>query len=240
MRLHRVVPAASALSIALAIVLAFAAPTFAQETAEELYQAGLYQEEVQGSLERAIDLFGRILIRFPESRAVGARAQLHIGLCYEKLGQQEAQQAYRQVIADFPDHTTEVAVARGRLAEIERSLAELNREPTFRKIEIASKPQNGVLSPDGSKLAFTSAGSVWVTPSQGNVGPNIAGEPIRLTEPMGAHGIGLSWSANGELIAFNTNQEDEERIYVVPAGGGELRRPEQGRGPLWAHLHLPG
>jgi len=224
MSLHRVVPAASALAIALAILLAFAAPTLAQETAEELYQAGLYQEEVQGSLERAIDLFGRILIRFPDNRGVGARAQLHIGLCYEKLGQQEAQQAYRRVIADFPDHATEVAVARGRLAEIERSLEELDRQPTFRKIEIASRPQNGVLSPDGSKLAFTSGGSVWVVPLEGNVGPDIAGEPTRLTEPMGAHGIGLSWSADGEWIAFNAEQEDEDGIFVVSAGGGEPRR----------------
>ncbi len=165
-----------------------------------------------------------MLIRFPDNRAVGARAQLHIGLCYEKLGQQEAQQAYRRVIADFPDHATEVAVARGRLADIERSLAKLDRRPTFRKIEIASKPQNGVLSPEGSKLAFTSGGSVWVVPLEGKVGPDIAGEPIRLTEPMGAHGIGLSWSANGEWIAFNTIQEDEHGIFVISAAGGEPRR----------------
>ncbi|MCJ7629208.1 MAG: tetratricopeptide repeat protein, partial [Longimicrobiales bacterium] len=220
MKLHRVVSAVSALIL----LLVFSAPILAQETAEELYQSGLYQEEVQGNLDRAIDLFGRILIRFPDNRAVGARAQLHIGLCYEKLGQQEAQQAYRRVIADFPDHASEVAVARDRLADIERSLAELNRQPTFRKIEIASKPQNGVLSPEGSKLAFTSEGSVWVVPLGGNVGPDIAGEPIRLTEPMGVHGIGLSWSANGEWIAFNAEQEDEQGIYVIPASGGEPRR----------------
>lgn len=220
MKSHRVVTGVSVL----ALLLAFHAQIVAQETAEELYQAGLYQEEVQGNLERAIDLFGRILIRFPDNRAVGARAQLHIGLCYEKLGQQEAQQAYRRVIADFPEHATEVAVARGRLAEIERLAAELNRRPSFRKIKIASKPENGVLSSDGSRLAFTSGGSVWVVPVEGNVGPGIAGEPIRLTEPMGVHGIGLSWSGNGEWIAFNAEEEDEEGIYVIPSGGGELRR----------------
>ena len=198
------------------LLLLSAAPIVAQDTAEELYQAGLYQEEVQGSLERAIDLFGRILIRFPDNRAVGARAQLHIGLCYEKLGQQEAQQAYRRVIADFPDHASEVAVARDRLADIERALAELNREPTFRRIEIASRPRNGALSPDGSNLGFTSGGSVWVVPLEGKVGPDIAGEPIRLTEPMGVYGIGLSWSADGEWIAFNAEQEDEQGIYVIP------------------------
>ena len=132
MRLHRVGSSAPTLILVLSLLpLLPGTPARAQDTAEDLYQAGLYQEEVQGNLEQAIDLFGRILIRFPDSRGVGARAQLHIGLCYEKLGQQEAQQAYRRVIADFPDHAAEVAVARNRLAEIQRSAEELNREPTM-------------------------------------------------------------------------------------------------------------
>jgi Tol biopolymer transport system component len=204
----------------------------AQETAEELYQAGLYQEEVQGNLERAIDLFGRILVRFPNSRAVGAKAQLHIGLCYEKLGQQEAQQAYRRVIADFPDHTAEVAVARGRLAEIQRSADELNHQPTFRKVEIASKPQNGVLSPDGTKLAFVSEGSVWVVPLQGDAGPGIAGVPIRIgtAERVWAAHSQSAWSADGEWIAVNRGTT--EAAYVFPAEGGDPRLvpiPDRGR-----------
>ena len=225
MKSHRVVFAKPVRVLLLFLLPLFAAaPGLAQETAEELYQAGLYQEEVQGNLQQAIDLFGRILIRFPGNRAVGARAQLHIGLCYEKLGQQEAQQAYRRVIADFPEHAAEVAVARDRLAEIERALDELNRQPSFQRVEIASKPRSGVLSPDGSHLAFVADGAVWTVPIQGQVGPGIAGEPTRLTEPMGAHRIGLSWSANGEWIAFNAEEEGEEGIFVIAATGGEPRR----------------
>lgn len=81
------------------------------------------------------------------------KAQLQIGICYEKLGMKEAQTAYRQVIDKYPKQTDVVAAARERLAGIERSLAELNRHPKFRKIEIATKPQNGVLSPEGDKQA---------------------------------------------------------------------------------------
>ena len=100
--------------VASALICASAA--YAQQSAEELYQAGLYQEEVQGDLERAIDVYRGILEDFPGSRSVGAKAQLHIGLCYEKLGLHEARQAYRLVIDEFSDHTEEVAVARERLA----------------------------------------------------------------------------------------------------------------------------
>jgi hypothetical protein len=234
MRNHRVVPAVLTLS------LLFVAPIVAQQTAEELYQAGLYQEEVQGNLQQAIDLFGRILIAFPDSRAVGARAQLHIGLCYEKLGQREAQQAYRRVIADFPEHATQVAVARDRLAEIERSLAESNRQPTFRKIDIASKPRNGVLSPEGDRLAFLSEGSMWVIPLHGEVDPNIAGEPIRIADVPGAwdNGSLMSWSADGRWIAVNgPGDGGEGDVFVVPATGGEPRSvlvPPRG-GHAWSY-----
>lgn len=212
---------------ALMLALVWIAPAYGQQTAEELYQAGLYQEEVQGNLESAIDVYRQILESFSDNRTIGAKALLHIGLCYEKLGLREAQQAYQGVIANYPEAAQEVAVARQRLASLTRALAELEQEPRFRKIHIASKPRNGTLSPDGSKLAFTSDGAVWVVPLQGNVGPDIAGEPIKLTEAMGARtmgNLGLSWSADGEWIAFNAGQDEEQAIYVVPAAGGEVKR----------------
>ena len=128
------------ISVVLALTLVHTVTGYAQQTAEELYQAGLYQEEVQGDLERAIDMYGRILGEFPESRAVGAKAQLHIGLCYEKLGVRQAQQAYQRVIDDYLEHRDEVVVARARLASFNHALAELNRQSSFRKIEFASEP----------------------------------------------------------------------------------------------------
>ncbi|MGD2123777.1 MAG: tetratricopeptide repeat protein, partial [Gemmatimonadota bacterium] len=233
---------------ALALLLVVAPTrTLAQETAEEIYQAGLYQEEVQGNLDRAIDLFGRILIRFPDNRAAGAKAQLHIGLCYEKLGQQEAQQAYRRVIAEFPDHAAEVAVARNRLAEIERASEALYHEPTFERIEIPAMPEAGVLSPDGSRLAFVSEGAVWRIPLQGRVAEGVAGTPERLsTIPNAWDGNGaLTWSADGRWIAVNGSEdwlaEHEDVVHVLPAEGGDPRVvpvPERGVHPFAYRLSL--
>jgi Tol biopolymer transport system component len=135
------------------------------------------------------------------------------------------------VIDDFPEQRDEVDAAQQRLASLAQELAELSREPTFTKIEIASEPGNGVLSPDGSRLAFTSDGSLWVVPLQGNVEPNMAGEPVQLTEPMCAANWGneLAWSADGEWIAFNADGDPpdcngERTIHVIPSAGGEPRR----------------
>jgi Tol biopolymer transport system component len=147
------------------------------------------------------------------------------------------------VIADYPEHTDEVAVARDRLNSLERELAELNRQPTFRKIEIASEPQNGVLSPDGEKLAFTSEDGVWVVPVQGNVDADIAGEPVRIADVPGAWNFFnvLAWSADGEWIVVNGEEADEEAAYMVPASGGEprmIRLPARGVGYFSSRLSL--
>ena len=218
MKCYRVIGAA------LALILVWTSMGYAQQTAEELFQAALHQEEVQGDLETAIQSYQRILGEFPGNRAVGAKAQLHIGLCYEKLGLQDARQAYRSVIDDFPGHADEVRMARERLASLTEELAELNRQPTFRKIEIASNPQNGVLSPDGRQLAFVSEGGVWVVPLRGEVDPDIAGEPVLIAEVPGVWNFGnvAAWSADGEWIAVNGPQ-NENSVYLVPVGGGDPR-----------------
>jgi len=208
--------------VALALMLAGTAAGYGQQSAEELYQSGLYQEEVQGNLQSAIEVYERILEQFSDNRAVNARAQLHIGLCYEKLGLTEAQQAYQRVIDGYPERQDEVAVARERLARLTQALAELSSRPSFRKIEIASNPQNGVLSPDGTRLAFFSEGGLWVVPLEGNVDPDIAGEPTRIAEVPEGRDIGnlMAWSADGEWIAVNGRSG---AVYVVPAGGGVPR-----------------
>ena len=59
---------------------------YSQHTASELFEKALYLEEAKGDLTEALDLYLKILEQFPENREVAARAQLHIGICYEKSG----------------------------------------------------------------------------------------------------------------------------------------------------------
>ena len=216
------------LSITLAILLALTPPQLVaqQRDAEVLLQTAMHAEQVEGDLERAIQLYRELLESHPGTREVAAKAQLHIGLCYEKLGLTEARQAYRSVIDDFPEQRGEVATARQRLASLTEELAELRRQPTFRRVDIATEPGNGVLSPDGERLAFVSDGAVWVVPLHGNVDPNIAGEPTHVADVPGAWNVGhvLAWSADAEWIAVNSGDGEDEAVYVLRAEGGAAPR----------------
>ena len=230
--------------IGMLLALALGATASASEAqergqAEVQLQAALHAEEVQGDLARAITLYKDIVTKYAGEREVAARALLYLGRSYEKLGSQEATSAYQRVVREYGEQSEVAAQARARLASLTQQLAELRRRPTFRKIEIASKPQGGVLSPDGNKLAFISDGGLWVVPIHGKVNPDIAGEPVRLADvpDVWDNGSLMSWSAGGQWIAVNSTREDEDSVYIIPASGGEPRRvevPDRG-GHAWSH-----
>lgn len=229
----------SVAGIVFVLMLVVASSAYAKPSAGVLFQSGLYQEEVKGDLDAAIKIYERVLKEFPKDRPVAAKALLHIGLCYEKLGLNEAINAYQKVVELYPEQQAEFAIAKERIAEISKALKGVAQRPTFRKIKFASKPHNGVLSPDGNKLAFMSDDAVWVVPLHGKVDPDIAGEPVRLAVVPGANDIAslMAWSADGQWIAVNVPIGDEDTVYVFPAAGGEprvVKMPERG-GHLWSY-----
>ena len=101
--------------IVFALMLIVASSAYAQQKAGVLFQSGLYQEQVKGDLDAAIKVYERIIINFPRNRPVAAKALLHIGLCYEKLGKQEAQKAYQRLIKEYVDQPEPVRIARKHL-----------------------------------------------------------------------------------------------------------------------------
>ncbi|MFZ3135885.1 MAG: tetratricopeptide repeat protein [Thermodesulfovibrionales bacterium] len=209
-----------------------------QQTAGELFEKALYVEEGQGDLQKAIGLYQDIVKRFPENREIAAKALLHIGLCHEKLGSLEAQKAYQRLIADYPGQKEEVALAKERLAGLAKITEPAPRKPNFRKIRTPfSIPRysGGCLSPDGKRLAFGSQNFIWTVPIQGKVDPDLAGEPNKLPGTAGTLGQGLTWSGDGQWIAFSRAfhqvgggeikfNPEEAYIDVISSSGGEPRR----------------
>ena len=102
-------------AVTLAVALLWPATARSQQTAEEVYQAGIYQEEVQGNLERAIQIFTQLVDAHGDSRPIAAQALLRLGQCYEKLGSEGAAQAYQRLLEEYADQSELVADARARL-----------------------------------------------------------------------------------------------------------------------------
>ena len=43
---------------------------------------------------------------------------MHVGLCYEKMGKEEATKAYQKLVNNFPGQKNEVAIAKERLSKL--------------------------------------------------------------------------------------------------------------------------
>jgi len=86
--------------------------------AKLLLEEATKKEVVDGDLKGAIETYQKILALEGVPRAVAARALLHLGQCYEKLGNTEARKAYERIVREFGDQPEEAKLARGRLAAL--------------------------------------------------------------------------------------------------------------------------
>jgi Tol biopolymer transport system component len=155
---------------------------------------------------------------------------LYIGLCYEKLGLKEARKAYQKVLDNYPGQQEEVALARSNLNRL-LALQDVSPKPSFKKIRIPTELSwNMALSPDGQKLLLVSDEKLWLMPLSGNLGADFPGKPVELnTDGIKVEWTGLSWSGDGNWIAFNEQPSEDtllqkegyQSIYVVPAKGGK-------------------
>jgi Tol biopolymer transport system component len=126
----------------------------AQSTAPAVrLEAGIAKEEVDGDLKSAMEVYQKIAADSSAPRDVRAKALLHIGGCYEKLGKQ-ARQVYEQVVRDYADQPA-ASQARSRLA----SLKQQEHPPapatmTMRKIELSPIGRIGASDTDGYRAVY--------------------------------------------------------------------------------------
>lgn len=220
----------------LSFALVILSSAYIQQSAEQLYQSGLYKEEVEGELEGAIEVYERIIKDFPENESTAAKALYHIGMCYEKLGKQEAQKAYQRLIDEYPGQKQEVALAKERLARLIEAIEKVPHKPTFRKLRIPTKLSWTMqLSPDGEKVIFASASDkkLWIMPLMGKLDSEFPGAPVILnTGDVEVDWSGLAWSGDGKWIAFNEwtqvkkrkENEGKQGMYIVSAVGGKPKK----------------
>lgn len=174
------------------------------QSADVLLGAALHQEEVEGDYEAAIETYKKLLAEYPDNRPLAAQALFRIGMCYEKLGRQEAQKAYQTVIQNYGEQKEIVAQAQERLSKL-RIPAGKSEEPEGIRIkQVWEKPLTdflGSVSPDGRFLACVHWG-------EGDLAIHdlISGEDKILTDEADlAKGFAMTpvFSRNGKQIAYS-------------------------------------
>src|SRR5258707_6210979 len=113
------------------LILSAAFFATAQKTPESMLGAALHQEEVQGNLKGAIDAYRKVVATPGVSRKTAAEALVHMGQCYEKLGDAESRKAYGRVVREYADQKEAVALARARLGG---DVAARNVGPAIRRV----------------------------------------------------------------------------------------------------------
>lgn len=127
---------------------------FSQQNAGQLFEKALYLEEAKGELQGAIDIYNQIVDNKSSDPAIQAKALLHMGICYEKLGMKEATMTYQRLISNFSSYKNEVALAKERLSKLLTSGS--NDDIVVKQIWSGPGPDGSFnISEDGVFLTFT-------------------------------------------------------------------------------------
>ncbi|MEK7996593.1 MAG: tetratricopeptide repeat protein, partial [Planctomycetota bacterium] len=91
----------------------------AARQASGLLQEGLYAEEVDGNLDAAIEIYGRIINDGSAGRSDVAQALYRQGMCYlKKQQEQQAKVVFAKLVADYSDQTNIVSKVKPLLEEL--------------------------------------------------------------------------------------------------------------------------
>ena len=199
-----------------------------QESAAEHFEKAFYYEDVQGDLQKAIELYEQVLTQFPENREIAAKAQLHIGLCFEKLGLTEAQKAFQKVVENFPDQVETAKLAREKLSILLKAKTDV-KELKIRKVLEGHIVIYSSVSPDGRYYAYPD----WDKGGNLAVRNFATGKSRILTEDKGGFAFDARWSSKGKNLAYawmnwsNINRT-EIRVAGLDGSGSRIIFKKQG------------
>ncbi len=206
---------AATLLLLAALGAAYPANQAKDDRPEVALQAAIKKEAVDGDLKGAIEQYRKIAQS--SNRAVAAKALVHMGQCYEKLGDaeaREARKAYERVVREFADQKEAVEQARGRLAAKGRD-ARSETGVVARQVSADVNAYPSGLSPDGRYLSFEDGETGDVA-----IRDLTTGEKRRLTNKGS---WAESWQETGDSAFSPDGKQVAYGWWVPKPNTGELR-----------------
>lgn len=150
---------AVAIGAVVLLVVTLSAGGAQQSSPQVLFEKALALEEVQGKFTEAIAVYEKVVAESSD-KALAARAQLRIGLCYERTDPRKAAKAFQQVLNGYKNHAEVVQEAKERLSTLQGAqpaTAVASQGAALRRVWADAVDQyfSGGLSPDGRQLSFT-------------------------------------------------------------------------------------
>ena len=210
------------------VFIALSVAALSPQNAQDLFQKALAKERAEGNLEGAIALYKKV-VEEAKDESLAAKAQLRIGICYEKLGQKKselAQQAFQKVIDNYPSQTEAVKTAKEKLAVlvkaksvVEKGEMEFGIRPVWPELKWDIE---GAPSPDGKYLSYVD----WDT---GDLAYRelATGKTHRLTDiEKGSQESAYDsiWSPDSTQIAYCW-ENDQENYYDLRVIGINNKEP---------------
>jgi Tol biopolymer transport system component len=186
--------------------------------------AAIYEEEVTGNLDKAVELYLDILKKYPNDRPVAAKTLYHLGLVNEKMGRQKASEYFTRLVNTYPDQADMVALAKTKLAELGGAGVAKTGGLITRRILSDASGVNGKLTADGKYISSLDweTGDVIQVDVEGGQTSRITNKGLR-TERL-YYVEGYAFSRDGKQIAFDRyTAEGKPQLLIRNLDGSGLR-----------------
>jgi len=224
------------IAVLISLLITLSLVSNALQNGYDLFQKALAKERAEGNLEEAISLYQKVIDE-TKDESLAAKAQLRIGICYEKLGKEKAklaQEAFQKVLDNYPKQVEAVKVAREKLSGLLRAQSLIKKESRGLSIRhlFTGRPAEEfgfgkVVSPDGRYLAYFdyNVGSIAVYEFATGK-KRILKSKIKEDEPEG-ESWSFIWSPDGKAIICNWWQAPNWNwadLRILRIDGTEQRR----------------
>jgi Tol biopolymer transport system component len=182
--------------------------------------AAIYEEEVTGNFDKAIELYLNILKKYPDDRPVAAKTLYHMGLVNEKMGKEKATEYFTRLFNTYPDQIEMAALAKEKLEALAGSTAGSGSSMLTVRRVLQGIDVTGKVSPDGRFMSFID----WMTYDLA-IHDFVTGQNVRLTDygdqdEIIEHSIP---SSDSKSIAFARGLNGLYDLCVVGVDGSKPR-----------------